>query len=354
MAATVRAIAGALPEHSGSQEDLWDLRFRHHYGDDKAARRVWMRCGVERRHGVVDPVGEGVAAWGTAQRMQRFVEEALPLGRRALEDALARANVRPDEVDQLTVVSCTGYATPGLDILLAQELEMRADVQRLHIGHMGCYAAVPGLVTVADAAAARERLAVMVCIELTSLHVQPPLRSLEQIVAHALFGDAAAAAVVGPAGPGLEVVDAVAHTDSSTAALMTWDVTDSGFRMGLSPKVPEALRGHVGPVVHALLARNGLLRDDVRGWAVHPGGPAIVDAVGDALQLEDEALEPSRATLREVGNCSSATVLLVLERTLASGSVADGDHLVALAFGPGLTLYGCLLRSNGQARPSGG
>ena len=343
--ATIAAIAGALPEQSGSQEDLWDLRFRHHYGDDAAARRVWMRCGVERRHGVVDPIAEGVAEWGTARRMERFVEEALPLGRRAVADALAEAELEPTDVDLLAVVSCTGYATPGLDILLARDLAMRADVQRLHIGHMGCYAAIPGLAAVADAAGSRDRTAVLVCVELTTLHVQRAVRSLEQIVAHALFGDAAAAAVVRPDGAGLAVLDVAAHTDPESAGLMSWDVTDTGFRMGLSPKVPAALRGQVAPVVDALLDRNGLARDDVSAWVVHPGGPAIVDAVGDALSLDADALESSRAVLREIGNCSSATVLFVLRRALARGEIEPGGHAVALAFGPGLTLYGCLLKA---------
>jgi predicted naringenin-chalcone synthase len=345
MGGRIAAVASALPEISGSQEEIWDERFRHHYGDDAAARRVWMRCGVERRHGVLDPIAEGVSEWGTGERMERFVAEALPLGRRALDAALERADARPDEVDLLAVVSCTGYATPGLDILLAHELGMRADVQRLHIGHMGCYAALPGLVTVSDAAAARDRLALLLCIELTTLHVQPAVRSLEQIVAHALFGDAAAATVVRPDRPGLELVDSAVLTDTSTAGLMTWDVTDRGFRMGLSPKVPAALRGHVAPTVDALLARNGLTRDEVGGWIVHPGGPAIVDVVGEALELDEAALEPSREILREVGNCSSATVLLILERMLAHREPAVGETIVVLAFGPGLTLYGCLLRA---------
>ena len=345
MSATVAAVASALPEQSGSQQELWDERYRHHYGDDAAVRRVWLRCGVERRHGVVDPIAEGVAEWGTGRRMERFVAEALPLGRRALESAIARAGATPADVDLLMVVSCTGYATPGLDILLARDLGMRADVQRLHVGHMGCYAAIPGLAAVADAASARDRLAVMLCVELTTLHIQRAERKLEQIVAHALFGDGAAAAVVRPSGAGLEVVDVAAHTDTSTAELMTWDVTDYGFRMGLSPKVPSAVREHVAPVVDRLLERNGLTRGGVAAWVVHPGGPAIVDAAGEALGLEERALEPSRATLREVGNCSSATVLLVLERLIADGNVPAGSHVVALAFGPGLTLYACLLHA---------
>ena len=345
MGATISAVASALPERSASQEELWEERFREHYDDDRAARRIWSRCGVEHRHGVLDPIGERVHEWGTEQRMQRFVQEGLPLGRAALEATLDRADLRAEDVDLLTVVSCTGYATPGLDILLARDMRMRSDVQRLHVGHMGCYAAIPALATVANASAARGGVSVMLCVELTTLHVQPAARDLEQIVAHALFGDAAAAAAVRPEGAGLELVDVAAHTDSSTAGLMSWDVTDNGFRMGLSPKVPDAVRGHVAPVIDALLARNGIERADVRSWIVHPGGPAIVDAVGEALALADDALEASRATLREVGNCSSATVLLVLERALAGGELGPGEHAVALAFGPGLTLYGCLLRA---------
>ncbi|MDQ3865766.1 MAG: type III polyketide synthase [Actinomycetota bacterium] len=345
MPGTIAAVASALPEQSGSQEELWDFRFRHHYGDDAAARRVWLRCGVERRHGVVDPIAEGVAEWGTGQRMARFVEEALPLGRLAIERALARAAAPAEEVDLLAVVSCTGYATPGLDILLARDLGMRDDVERVHIGHMGCYAALPALVTVGDAATARGRLAVLLCVELTTLHVQPAVRSLEQIVAHALFGDAAAATVVRGGGPGLELLDAAARTDTSTASLMTWDVTDRGFRMGLSPKVPAALRDHVAPLVDALLARNGLERGRVDGWVVHPGGPAIVDAVGESLELPPEVFAVSREVLRDAGNCSSPTVLLILERMLARGDVPAGGTIVVLAFGPGLTLYGCLLRA---------
>ena len=271
------------------------------------------------------------------------MEEALPLGRAALDAALARAGIGAGDVDLFAVVSCTGYATPGLDILLARDAGMRPDVQRLHIGHMGCYAAIPGLFAVGDAAAARGATTVLLSVELTTLHVQPPARDLEQIVAHALFGDAAAAAIVRPGAAGLRLVDVIALTDHSTAPLMRWDVTDRGFRMGLSPKVPDALRAHVVPVVDELLARNGLARDAVRHWLVHPGGPAIVDVVEEALGLEDGTLAMSRATLHDIGNCSSATVLHVLDRALAAGDVELGVAVVALAFGPGLTLYGCLL-----------
>jgi predicted naringenin-chalcone synthase len=140
------------------------------------------------------------------------------------------------------------------------------------------------------------------------------------------------------------VVDVVARTDVGTADHMTWDVTDLGFKMGLDPRVPDVLGRHAQPVVAELLARHGLAPQDVRGWAVHPGGRRIVEVVGEVLGLSDSQLAPSYDVLRDVGNCSSATVLLVLERVQDSLDLAPGDPVVAMAFGPGLTLYAALLR----------
>ena len=240
------------------------------------------------------------------------------------------------------VVSCTGYVTPGLDILLARDLGMTDDVQRLHIGHMGCYAALPGLGAVSDFTAARGRPSVLLCLELTSLHVQPSTPSvssgrptpadLQQMVAHALFSDAAAAVVLsrgarrGGAGSGLEVVDVVARTDVGTADHMTWDVTDLGFKMGLDPRVPDVLARHARPVVEELLGRHGLAVADVAGWAVHPGGRRIVEVVGRGARprrgaaravvrraarrrqlLERHRPARARAAARDGATCSPAT-----------------------------------------------
>jgi predicted naringenin-chalcone synthase len=290
--------------------------------------------------------------------MERFLTEALPLGKEAVGGALADAGLDAADVGLFTVVSCTGYVTPGLDILLARDLGMTDSVQRLHIGHMGCYAALPGLGATADFVAARQRPAVMLCVELTSLHVQPTTETarsgsptpedLQQMVAHALFSDAAAAVVLEPTtARGMEVVDVVARTDVATADHMTWDVTDLGFKMGLSPAVPDVLARHVEPVVRELLGRHAMAIGDVDGWAIHPGGRKIVEVVGDVLGLPEELLAPSYDVLRDVGNCSSATVLLVLERLAATVDVPVGGSVVAMAFGPGLTLYAALLRRRG-------
>jgi len=181
-------------------------------------------------------------------------------------------------------------------------------------------------------------------VELTSLHVQPPTVDAQQVVAHALFSDAAAAVVLVPGPVGTGVAEVASLTDTTTADHMTWHVTDLGFRMGLSPRVPDVLAHHVGPLIHGLLERHGYGARDVTGWAIHPGGPRILHVVQEQLGLSDAQLSISRAGLAEHGNCSSPTVLLILERLLRDPAARTGP-VVMMAFGPGLTLYAGLLRT---------
>ncbi len=353
--AVVTGFGTAVPGPPIEQIDIWAGHFAPYLPGDRVGERIFLGAGVQRRHAAVNPVTEDISGWSTGARMRRYLEEALPLGKEAVTAALADAGVAPEEVGQFTVISCTGYATPGLDIRIAADLGMAADLQRLVVGHMGCYAAIPGLGAVADHVVSRGRPAVALCCELTSLHVQPfdggtDMDARGQLVSHALFGDAATAVVLQPSAPGLrvpglQVLDVAAVTDPTTADHMTWDVTDLGFRMGLSPEVPRVLARHVRGAVEGLLTRNGLTIDEVDGWAVHPGGPRILDVVAEQLGLPDDALDASRAVLAQRGNCSSSTVLMVVEALRAAGHPAPGRTAVAMAFGPGLTLYSALLRA---------
>ena len=343
MSASLAGFGLAHPEPVRQQE-LWDGFFVRHFGGVQRAlaQRLFANSGVVTRHAAVNPLVEDASSWSTQVRMDRFLVEALPLGKSAVADALAGAGLDPGDVGLFAVCSCTGYATPGLDILLARDLGMAPATQRLAIGHMGCYAALPGLGLASDFVRARQRPAVLLCTELTSLHIQPPTRDAEQIVAHALFSDAAGAVVLRPDSDGYQVLDVASVTDVATAEYMTWEVTDLGFRMGLSPRVPDVLDQHVEALVDRLLAGNGLTRAAVDGWAVHPGGPRILTVVQQRLGLTDEQLAPSRSVLAEHGNCSSPTVLMILDRVRQLDPAPE--HVVALAFGPGLTLYGALLR----------
>jgi predicted naringenin-chalcone synthase len=340
MTAAVAGIAVAHPP-TLSQHELWCGFFTTHYAgvQQALAKRVFANSGVVTRHTALNPMLEDATRWPTQQRMARYLTEAMPLGKEAVCGALDAAGMSAAEVGMFVVCSCTGYAAPGLDILLARDLGMAADTQRLLIGHMGCYAALPGLGAAADYVAARGRPALLLCLELPSMHIQPPSRDPQQIIVHSLFSDAAAAVVLLPGAPGYAVRDVAARTDTTTADHMTWDVTDFGFKMGLSPKVPDVLAVHVRALVTDLVARQGLGLSDVDGWAVHPGGPRILDVVERELGLTPEAMRASRSVLAEHGNCSSPTVLVILDELRR----AAPEHIVAIAFGPGLTLYGALL-----------
>ena len=357
IAGAAHAVPGAIP-----QRELWSSFGDAHYKGNRVAQRIWEASGIETRHFAIDPRVEDTLDWSTEQRMQRYLPEAMPLGREAVAGALERSGLAASDVGLFAVASCTGYVTPGLDILLASELGMAPDVARLLIGHMGCYAAMPGLAAVADYVTARGRPAVLLCLELTSLHGQPPSPTvteteqtyddLMQIVAHSLFADAASAVALVPGTsrgpdvsvPGFEVLDFVVRTDGGSPEHMAWEITDLGFKMVLSPQVPDVLAAHVSDVVGELLGRNGLRAEEIAGWAVHPGGRRILEVVEEKLELPEEAMAASYGVLRDFGNCSSATVLLVLERLLGDPTITDDAPLVAMAFGPGLTLYAALLR----------
>jgi predicted naringenin-chalcone synthase len=330
----------ALPP-AVNQQDLWSGFFAPHYAGraQPLAKRIFTNAGVVTRQAAVSPLIEDVSGWSTAKRMERYLTEAMPLGKEAVAGALADAGVDPDQVGLLAVCSCTGYVTPGLDILLARDLGLASDCRRLFVGHMGCYAALPGLATAADYVSVHARPAVLLCAELPSLHLQAPTVDTGQIVAHALFSDAAAAVVVTPGGEGYEVSRVASLTDPSTADHMTWDVTDLGFRMGLSPRVPDVLATHVRPFVADLLAQADLAMSDIDAWAIHPGGPHILDVVERELGLPPPALAPSRGVLSRHGNCSAPTVLLILDELRRLGR----QRVVVMAFGPGLTLYAAVL-----------
>ncbi|MFC4019800.1 type III polyketide synthase [Micromonospora sp. GCM10011542] len=345
----VIAGLGTAQPPSAAQDELWEGFFSRHFtGTTRAlAQRIFANSGVTRRQAAVNPLLEDVSDWPTERRMRRYQVEALPLGKEAVGRALTAAGLGAGDIGMFIVCSCTGYATPGLDILLARDLGMAPDTQRIFVGHMGCYAALPGLGAASDFVTARGRPALLLCAELTSLHIQPSTARVDtqQIVSHALFSDAAVAAVVTPGGPGYAVREVTSVTDTSTADHMTWDVTDAGFRMGLSPKVPQVLSAHVRKLVDDLLARHGATIAEVDGWAVHPGGPRILNVVERELALPPQALAASRATLDEHGNCSSPTVLLILDRLYRSAPAPQ--RIVMLAFGPGLTLYAALLDRQG-------
>lgn len=338
-------IGTALPEHVHKQADVVGDFYAHLPGWRQEWAEVFASSGIDRRATVIsDLPGFYARPVGTAERMRVFTPAARQLGARAARAALHAAGADVASVGDLLAVSCTGYEGPGLDTHLTADLHLDPGVRRLFIGHMGCYAALPALRTAAALTSASGKGTLLACVELCTLHLQPPT-SREEAVQVAIFGDGAAAALVAPGTSGPALVDARTLTVPDSRERMRWQVADDGFRMWLSPRVPALVQRAVGSFTAGLLSPHGLQVGDIAHWVVHPGGPEILDRVQRRLGLPEDALASSWETLADGGNRSSATVLFVLERLLASGEVAPGDWIVLLAFGTGLTLEALLLRA---------
>jgi alkylresorcinol/alkylpyrone synthase len=369
--ALLQALGTAMPERVYKQNEIVESFFGRLPGWQAGWGEVFEASGVERRSAVIDVHAFYAQQPSTAERMRAFAPAARQLGAEAARRALDRAGPEAAaEVGDLVVVSCTGYAGPGLDVHLAGDLGLGHGTRRLALGHMGCYAALPALRTAAALVAASGQRALVVSVELCSLHLQPAT-SRQDAVSQALFGDGAAAALIapgspgaggaaagpmlappgaGPAGgaaepPGLTIVAAQTATLPGSEDRMGWLIGDDGFHMSLSPRVPALVDRGLGALVDQLLRPHGLAHGDVAHWAVHPGGPEILDRVQRRLGLSDAQLAPSREVLADGGNRSSATVLFILESLVGSGELRPGQWLVILGFGTGLTLEALLLRT---------
>ncbi len=343
-------LGHALPGRAISQEEAvrW-LEPRLHSGSDHGKlHRFAGKSGVAFRHSVLDlhgpegehffPTGGGPGA-DMNTRSATFDRTALPLALAAVEAAC------PDglgEITHIIVATCTGAVAPGLDIQLAAALRLQPTVRRTMIAFMGCYAAIPALRTAwyTCRADARAR-ALVVCCELGSLHLRPGPTD-EELIAALLFADGASAAIVtaddSPPGLGLRIVNDASMLVPDSSELMTWAAASDGFTLHISPRISSTIGMDLVPLSDRLL---GAGRPAVAArWAVHPGGPRILNAVETRLALGAGALASSRAELAAGGNRSSATVMGIVERELCTPWTGQ---LALLAFGPGLTADALLI-----------
>jgi predicted naringenin-chalcone synthase len=314
--------------------------------DARRIERLFSSSRVRQRHSVVDYETYYAQPRSTGERMAAYAKLAYPLAREAVEKTLAEYDRLAQSITDFVVISCTGYAAPGLDITLARDLNMPRDVRRVVIGHMGCYGAMVGLrQALSSLRAYPGSTMLMLSVELCSLHFTPTLDP-EALTGFALFADGAAGVLLTSEehATGPRLVESYCAADFGAANQMSWTITDAGFFMGLSPRVPVTLRRNIAGVMDNLLTPHGLGVTDITHWLVHPGGPSIVEAVQQKLELSDEQVALSWEILAEHGNCSSTTVLLMLERLLREGRAKPGEWGVMMAFGPGLTLETCLLQ----------
>jgi len=375
MSLSIAGLGTALPPFSISQDQI--AAFSRPLCCDDANQAelfslIFQHAGVNRRHSVLQlgecektfvpqsfyPLRDCGRGPSTARRMQEYETAAPPLAIAAARKALDDAQLVPDEVTHLVTVSCTGFMAPGIDMKVLEGLMLKPTVERTHIGFMGCHGAINGLKVARGCLTAEPEARVLVCcVELCTLHFFTGWDP-EKIVANALFADGAAAVVcqTSPAPPPLDeaagrppisiqdgtawklaAVGTMRIPDSSAA--MSWRIGDYGFDMGLSRQIPELIGLHLRGWVESWLGRQGLALEDIGSWAVHPGGPKILDAAEQALSLPAGALEDSRAVLAECGNMSSPTLLFVLERLRERNAARP---CAVLGFGPGMVVEAAL------------
>lgn len=340
----ILAVACSHPPHVSTQEDV-EAYCARIFGAESAewfARlaSVYGNTGIETRH-VCMPLEWYAEPHGWPERMELFERHALALMQRAAEQALARAGVAAADVDAVIAVSTTGFSTPSLDALLIERLRLPADVRRLPVFGLGCAGGVLGLARGDELARAEPGdVVLLVGVELCSLTFRAQELSKENVVASALFGDAASAVVLRAEsattanGTVPAVVASGEHTWPDSREVMGWRVENDGFGVVFSRHIPSLIRRDFQRVVDSFLERCGHRRSDLAGYLLHPGGAKVLDAYRQALDLDDQALEHSRAVLRDYGNLSSVSVVAVLERVL--GDLPPGVHLMA-ALGPGFS-----------------
>lgn len=277
----------------------------------------------------------------TKRRMMMYKEWANRLSVTAVTDLLASSDVEPESINRLITVSCTGFSAPNFDHHLITTLGLSPNIQRTHIGFMGCAAALVGFTSVLESLRGTEdQTTLLVSVELCSLHLQTePTR--DNILANMIFADGCGAALFSTK-PGIpaqaRLVATSSHIFPASTEFMGWEIGNTGFEMRLSSQLPEIIAQQAVPVARKMIERLGLDPGRIRHWALHPGGRAIIDALQTGLHLTDEQTEPSRAVLRQYGNMSSASILFVLKELFSRTRLKADEWLCAIAFGPGLSM----------------
>ncbi len=346
----ITSAASALPSHYYPQKVLVEA-FRSHWGSRierfDVLERLHAATQVEGRYLALPLEAYPLRSWGEANNV--WIETALDLGERAICKAIQQGRTKTGDIGAFFFVSITGVSSPSIEARLMNRLALNPHTKRIPIFGLGCVAGAAGIARAADYVRAfPNQAALLLSVELCSLTIQQDDLSVANLISSGLFGDGAAAVILsgreldGIGGP--EVIDTRSVFYPDTEYVMGWDISEKGFRIVLSRDVPEVVLRNLGADTDEFLNEHGLGRNDVEIWALHTGGPKVLEATQAALGLSREAVKVSWECLRRTGNLSSASVLFVLEEILKGQPPEPGTWGLLAAMGPGFCSELVLLR----------
>jgi len=317
--------------------------FQDAFADIDRLLEVFAHSNIRKRHFCV-PLDWFRHEHSFAEKNRLYVEHAVTLGAQAVERCLRKAQLSPEQIDCLFLVSSTGIATPSLDAQLLNRIGLRETITRLPLWGLGCAGGAMGLARACEYVQAYpDKRALLLSVELCGLTFIRQDLSKSNLVATCLFADGSAAVVVGgdetkkpEDRPLLHFRAAQTTTWKDTLEVMGWELTENGLKVIFSRDIPTLIKKKWKANVDGFLTLHGSGREQLSRYVLHPGGAKVLTAYQESLQISANDMAHAESVLREYGNMSSPTVLFVLEKSMEDTWKAGEQGLLA-ALGPGFS-----------------
>ena len=349
MSVKIKCVSKQLPKFSRSTDEIIPFLDAWLDGQDsrfiRKVKKIFEGAAVDKRYSIMDPI-EVFTKTSFEERNDIYAREVIDLGEKVLEKALLKASWKPEALDFIITVSCTGIMIPSLDAYLINKLKLRQDIVRLPVTEMGCAAGISGIIYAKNFLQANPgKRAAVIAVESPTATFQLDDFSMANIVSAAIFGDGAACVLLSSHhdDEGPEILDEEMYHFYDSEHLMGFKLTNSGLQMVLDIDVPETIASHFPNIINPFLEKNNLKTDDLDHLIFHPGGKKIVQTVESLFSDLGKNIDDTKEVLRLYGNMSSATVLYVLEQIMDKHPKKGATGLM-LSFGPGFSAQKVLLK----------
>ncbi|WP_281322112.1 type III polyketide synthase [Flavobacterium aestivum] len=349
MSVKIKCVAKQLPKYSRTTQEIIPFLDSWLVGQEdrfiKKVKKIFEGAAVDKRYSIMDPL-EVFGNTSFEERNDIYIREIIDLGEKVLDKALKKADWKPDDLDYIITVSCTGIMIPSLDAYLINSLKLRQDIVRLPVTEMGCAAGISGIIYAKNFLLANPgKKAAVIAVESPTATFQLNDFSMVNIVSAAIFGDGASCVLLSSCEEetGPEIIAEEMYHFYDNIHMMGFKLVNSGLKMVLDIDVPDTIASHFPDIIHPFLEKNNLKIEDIDHLIFHPGGKKILQTVEDLFSDLGKNIEDTKEVLRLYGNMSSATVLYVLERFM-DNYPKKGSIGLMLSFGPGFSAQRVLLK----------